>query len=187
MKRGNSVKKGLILGALGSAAGLLGMRLYWQWLAPQVRGRAPEELNRLPEGETADQLKDISLIGRQYRDDESATAAAGRILYEKVTGAEPPDLETRTRLSYWVHWSYGIMQGALYGALRRNATWPDLVGGLVYATGLWLIGDELAAPVLGLQDGPAGVEPITHLNRLGAHWAYGAGTALATQTLLRLF
>jgi hypothetical protein len=75
----------------------------------------------------------------------------------------------------------------MYGALRSQADGLDLKGGLLYGTGLWLLGDELAVPALGLQGGPATVSGVQHLNRLGAHLAYGLGIATATQLLRRFF
>ena len=89
-------------------------------------------------------------------------------------------------LSELVHWGYGLLQGGLYGAARASARGLDLEGGVVYAGLLWLIGDELAVPLLGLQGGPTAATPMQHVNRLGAHVAYGLGTAAVTQTLKHL-
>ena len=71
----------------------------------------------------------------------------------------------------------------MYGALREDAEFPDLAGGIAFGAALWLFNDELLVPLLGLQDGPTAAPPVQHVNRLGAHLAYGSATALTTQLL----
>jgi hypothetical protein len=108
-------------------------------------------------------------------------------MYQSITGKEPETKETKELLSQLVHWGYGILQGGLYGAWRDgNGRHPDLKSGAVFGTGLWLLGDELTVPALGLQSGPTAVPPQDHLNRLGAHLAYGLATAVTTRVLHKL-
>ena len=73
--------------------------------------------------------------------------------------------------------------GGVYGAVRGGVRFPDLVAGLVYATGLWLVGDELVVPLLGLQSGPTAASLVQHFNRLAAHLIYGAVLSVTTQVL----
>jgi hypothetical protein len=178
--------QGFVVGILGGAAGLTSMALYWRYAAPRleqaVSGQA--ESDQAPETETpAGPLDDVSIPGQLYQGDESSTAALGRLIYTGMTGRPPRAKETKSMLSELVHWSYGLVQGGLYGATRARAGGLDLEGGVVYAGLLWLIGDELAVPLLGLQGGPTAARPVDHLNRLGAHLAYGVATAAVTQTL----
>jgi len=179
--------KGFVIGAMGSVAGLLAMRWYWAQVAPAVQENVdlggtdvyPENLD----------LDDISQVEREPDPDESATAVLGSLAYERVTGSEPETEETRTALSYLTHWGYGMLQGGLYGAARAaNGTDKglDLGGGVAHGLGLWLLGDEVTVPLLGLQEGPTAVAPAGHLNRLGAHLAYGLATAATTQLLRRI-
>jgi hypothetical protein len=172
---------------IGGAAGLLAMQAYWQRVAPQVKENV-DLGGREAYPETAN-LDDISLIGQQHREEESSTAALGRMIYQAITGKEPQSEETKEALSYLVHWGYGLLQGGLYGAARAgngHSRGLDLLGGAVHATGLWLLGDEAAVPLLGLQEGPTAVRPVGHLNRYGAHLAYGLTTAATTQLLEKM-
>lgn len=191
--------KGFVAGSMGSLVGLMAMGFYQQQIAPAVKemagggsrqgsgGQSGSQGNGQSRGQgQSEPLDDISLVGRHYEKDESATAALGRIAYKEISGQEPQSEETEEMLSYLVHWGYGIFQGGMYGALRASADGLDVKGGLGYATALWLFGDELAVPMLGLQGGPTSVSEVQHLNRLGAHLAYGLGTAIATQTLLKV-
>lgn len=178
--------QGLVLGFVGSIAGLLAMRFYWQVVAPVVAAHLGEQGSEREEPSEAGALDDISLVGPLYEGDESSTAALGRLLYSRLTGQPPRSKELKRALSYLVHWAYGLAQGACYGALRADARGLDVGSGLAFGSSLWLFGDEVAVPLLGLQRGPTAVSPVQHANRLGAHLAYGLGTAAATQALRRL-
>ncbi len=125
----------------------------------------------------------ISLVGKHYKEGESSTAALGREIDRQLTGKEPSARETQELLSYLVHWVYGPLMGGVYGALRGGVRFLDMVGGLTYATGLWLFGDELAVPILGLQAGPTASSLVQHFNRLAAHLLYGAVVSVTTQGL----
>ena len=177
--------KGLVCGCLGAVGGLMAMRTYWQRAAPKVDQWVDPGGQKSESG--ADPLDDISLFGPQYEQDESSTAALGRISFRWLTGQAPRSKEGRTILSYLIHWLYGILVGGLYGMWRSNAEPPDMAGGLVYATGLWFVGDEIVVPLLGLQKGPTAATPVQHFNRLGAHWSYGLVTAALTQILRKTF
>jgi len=178
--------KGFVLGLAGGAVGLIAMDSYWQWVAPLVTSWVSNQTSESSGHVEPQPLDSISLIGKQYQEGESSTAALGRIAYRALTGQEAQSQETKTTLSYLVHWIYGMLQGGIYGAIRAAAGFPDIRGGLAFATGLWLFGDELTVPLLGLQGGPTSVPPRQHANRLGAHLAYGFGTAVTTQFLNRL-
>jgi len=172
--------KGLVLGTIGGIAGTIAMGYYWQ-AATALVGQDPRQ-------ETSDEpgaLDSISLVGKQHRDDESSTAALGRIGYRALAGAEP-DGETKTTLSYLVHYGYGALTGGLYGALRGAGPLLDLRGGAFFGIGLWLFGDELGVSLLGLAEGPTTYPPGQHAHRFGAHVAYGLGVAATTRLLHRL-
>lgn len=188
--RGTSRWEGIVTGMVGAVAGLLAMRYYWQHVAPEIE----RQYGPATGGPDADVYPDFLALdrpyyfgGRRYRDGESATDALGRLLYKNVTGAEPQSEETKQLLSYLVHWGYGILQGGVYGCQRRRAPLLDLGGGLNHAMRLWLLGDELIVPMLGLQSGPTTIPPVQHVNRLGAHLFYGWATALATKLLQFIF
>jgi hypothetical protein len=172
--------KGIIIGALGGAAGVLAMSAYWQ-VTTSVLGRDPRKQQRpgppMP-------LDNISLVGNNHYADESSTAALGRILYQSVTGSEPSQ-ETKTLLSNLVHWGISLGVSGAYGAVReatRTENHP-VEGGLAVGTTLWLLGDEVLMPLLGLTNGPTSYPPALHVHSLGAHVAYGVAAALVTEWL----
>lgn len=183
MWRGELVKD-MAIGLVGGAAGLGLMTLWFKVATPRLMRLGGEETANGPADEGP--LDELAATRRTHEEGESATAALGRLAYEAATGRRPSS-QTRSVLSETVHWSYGISQGAAYGAARRASGLPDLVAGPVFGLGLWLLGDELAMPALGLQPGPAAASATTHLNRIGAHLAYGLGLGLAVGALRRAF
>jgi hypothetical protein len=181
--------KGLVLGTVGGAVGVLAMEGYWK-AASLVVGQDPREKgggntggkqsgsDRQEEGP----LDDISLVGKQYKEGEASTEAAGRHEYELVTHKEPKR-ETKTVLSYLNHYGFGMAGAAAYGAIRGRARIPDIVGGLVLAVALWGLANELAVPLLGLSEGPTASPPELHAHTLAAHIAYGLAASATTQVL----
>ncbi|MDQ6747735.1 MAG: DUF1440 domain-containing protein [Candidatus Dormibacteraeota bacterium] len=174
--------KGLVLGVVGGAAGVVAMGYYWQAVTA-LTGQDPRQATT---GAGPHALDDISLVGVQHQGDESSTAAIGRLADQALTGKEPRK-ETKALLSTGVHWGYGLLVGGLYGLGRGGtARPPDGRGGLIYGTGVWLLGSEVALPLLGLTAGPTTQPVASHAYGLGAHWAYGLATAATTQVLYQL-
>ena len=148
-----------------------------------------EYVDLAPRAETPYELKeldDISLVGQQHKEGESSTAAMGRIAYRTITGKEPRAQETRTVLSYLVHWLISMGSSGMYGALRGSTDSADMQGGILLGTILWLFGDEFLMPVLGLTDGPTAYPSELHAYSWGAHMAYGIASSMATQLLEKL-
>ena len=183
MGEGPNRWRGFVLGVLGGAVGTMAMGGYWK-AATALTGQDPRAETRR-DGPHA--LDSISLIGRHHAEDESSTAALGRILYAAVTGKAPRSEETTATLSYLTHYGYGSLQGGLYGAVAGGRGWRDLSDGVAFGTALWLLGDELAVSLLGLADGPGKYPLRQHLHRWGAHVTYGLTTAVTTKALRWLF
>lgn len=181
---------GMVRGALGGVAGLLAMGLFFRFAGALADGNGEagdEEAGAEETGplERSDALDDISLAGQQSKEGEPATAALGRIAYQTVLGGRPDD-ETRGRLGQAVHWSYGVLAGGVYGALRTELDASDVAAGLGYGAALWVLGDEVMIPLLGLSAGPTAHSISDHALALGAHLVYGATTAGATRALTEL-
>jgi hypothetical protein len=175
--------KGFVLGGFGGVAGVLAMRYYWKG-AKAITGRDPRTVQK--ENQEPQPLDDISLVGKQHKEGESSTDAMGRIIYQSITGREPGD-ETKLALSYVIHWIVSMFASGAYGALRGPAYVPDFEGGTTLGVGLWLFGDELAMPALGLTKGPTAYPAELHAHALGAHIAYGLASSAVTQLLQAIF
>ena len=168
--------KGAAAGLVGGAIGTLVIGAYWKGLNALLGKDLRKQRSEKPGA-----LDDISVAGKVRRAGESATAAVGRVAYETVTDREP-EAETKEQLAQTVHWSYGIAQGALYGAVRGQARSPDPIGGALRGAALWGF-SELGLPALGLSRGPTSQPPSSHLAQLGAHLTYGLAASAVTQLL----
>jgi hypothetical protein len=168
-------------GLIGGAAGLLAMELVKRVTAPLVKDRAPR-----PTGDDLTARSSMSVLGRQHRPDESATDALARIAYENLVGRAPSP-QTRRALSWAVHIGYGLLAASLYGAVRGGrdrSVARSAISGALFGAGLWLLGDELAVPLLGLSDRPASYPVASHLQSLAQHLGFGVAAAAATGALL---
>jgi uncharacterized membrane protein YagU involved in acid resistance len=166
-------------GLLGGAAGLVAMELVKRVTAPLMRRRAPPP-------RAAGAARAPSATGRHHGPDESATDALGRIVYENLAGHAPSPAAKRT-LSWAVHIGYGLLAAAIYAAARggrEGGVAGAVAGGALFGAGLWLLGDELAAPLLGLSDKPSQYPVASHLQSLAQHLGFGVATAAATRALL---
>ena len=170
--------KSALVGAVGGAAGTLAMRLYWR-AATAIVGQDPRALT---DDAPPNALDDLGVAGQQHQEGEGSTAAAGRMAYEAATG-EAPDDAVKERLSYGVHWGYGLAMGGLYGLVRGRRDGADAAAGLAFGAALWLVGDEMLVSLLGLAEGPTAYPPEQHAHRLAAHAVYGLAAAATTQAL----
>jgi hypothetical protein len=161
---------------IAGAVGLLVMDLVRRGTSPFVKERAPEPTDVFFSEQT------ISPLGPQHEPGEGATDALGRLAYEKVIGRAPSS-ETKRALSWAVHIAYGLLVAAAYAAIRGTARRRPVRDGVAFGTGLWLLGDELAVPLLGLADKPTAYHPTHHLQSLAQHLGFGIATAATTRAL----
>lgn len=159
-------------GLAGGALGLVAMRF-----AMQGTKKALEKLDSSGEdGEDGDGREDgeeyISLTGFHAREGESATGALARVVYERATG-HALDEEREETAGEWVHRGYGEAVGLTYAMLATGRGW-GVKGGTLYGVLLWLLGDEVMVPLLGLSKKPTSYGLDGHLPALVGHLAYGA-------------
>lgn len=174
--------EGMKHGLLAGAAGFLALQLAHWATRPLVRRRAPRPTDVFATERV------ISPLGVQHLPDESATAALVRIAYRRIARRPPPD-RLKPVLSWAVRAGYGLLVAALYGALRtpgrqrRHTTRGAVASGAALGVGLWLVGDELAMPLLGLADKPTAYHPTRHAQGLIERLAYGVATATTARAL----
>lgn len=155
---------------LAGVAGLVAMELARRLTRPLVRARAPRPTDVFLSE------RSMSPLGPRHLPGEDATAALARHAYQRIAG-RPPALPTKRRLSWAVHIGYGLLVAAIYGAVRGGRPRDVLRDGIALGSGLWLLGDELAVPLLGLTDKPTTYHPTQHLQSLALHLGFGVATA----------
>lgn len=84
-----------------------------------------------------------------------------------------------------VHYAYGTGWGGIYGALSTVKPVTSTGVGLPFGAALWLAGDEIAVPALGLSKGPKEYPISSHLQALATHCVYGVTTEAVRRVLLK--
>ena len=82
-----------------------------------------------------------------------------------------------------VHFAFGGLMGAVYGALSAFIPGVTVGHGLGWGLFLWAAGDEAALPLLGLSRSPSTYPMSRHAMALASHGVYGVTTDLVRRTL----
>jgi hypothetical protein len=75
-----------------------------------------------------------------------------------------------------VHYLLGMVPAALYAVFRHRAEELTFGRGLAFGLGLFIVSDEITAPLLGLSSGPRAYPWQAHVRGLVGHLAVGATT-----------
>jgi uncharacterized membrane protein YagU involved in acid resistance len=110
-------------------------------------------------------------------DDNATTRVAEALVGHPI----PPALKPAAGAA--VHYGYGAAMGALYGGLAEIVPSVGMGLGIPYATAMWLFGDEVAVPALGLGKPPTATTPAEHAGALSAHFVYGVTLDIARRVL----
>lgn len=114
--------------------------------------------------------------------DENATVKTAQRISRKLFEHELSDSEKNIAAPA-VHYGYGSLVGALYGGLSELLPITSAGLGLPFGFALWLLGDEIAVPALGLGKPPTEYSPQVHADALAAHFMYGATTDVLRRVL----
>ena len=87
-------------------------------------------------------------------------------------------------MSWAVHIGYGLACAGAFAALVQRPRHAVRTGAL-FGAALWLFGDEIMAPLLGLSDKPTEYHPTAHAQALLQHLGYGVATVATTNALAR--
>ena len=158
------VANGLIAGAIAGALASWVMNQYQTISARPVAKRKLEQESPPPaSGEGAG--------------DNATTKTA-----EALVGHALP-AERKAAAGSAVHYGYGAAMGALYGGLAELVPSVGMGLGIPYATALWLFGDEIAVPALGLGKPPSETTAAEHAAALSSHFVYGVTLDIARRVL----
>lgn len=152
---GNTLK-GLIKGAIGGAVSVWMMdRVTWY----MYRNEDPKAHKK---------EKKAQIDGKYV-----AHVAAAKIVDAFGLNLSP---KQQHHLGTGVHYFLGVAPGALYGVFKHRVKGLDAGRGLLYGFGLFLVMDELIAPLAGLASGPAAYPWQAHARGLAGHLTVGATT-----------
>jgi len=124
--------------------------------------------------------------GTPYSSQEWDSSGGAAEVAAKLLLGRSLSLQEKLRGAAAVHYVVGGMVAAGYAA--AGETYPPLRAGSGAAFGIvfWLLGDELAMPLLGMNAMPRDYSMLMHLNSLGEHVVYGMTAELVRRALLEL-
>lgn len=114
--------------------------------------------------------------------EENATVATAQAISRKLFHHELDGGEKQIA-GPAVHYAYGSIVGAIYGGVAEVFPIVGAGFGMPFGFTLWLLGDEIAVPALGLGKGPTEYPPQVHADALASHFIYGITTDLMRRVL----
>ena len=115
--------------------------------------------------------------------DEPATMQAANSASKAVSG-RPLSRSGKRMGGSIVHYAFGALTGAFYGALSELEPGAAAGAGLPFGAAVWLIADEMGVPLAGFA-GPPNEYPLArHASALGSHLAFGLTLEAVRRLLL---
>ena len=106
---------------------------------------------------------------------EPATVKAARMIVEKGLHRRLPESQ-KGRAGELVHYAFGTLSGAIYGALSERAPLACACAGTLFGAALFALVDEGLVPLVGLS-GPPNQYPLSsHVYAFASHLVYGSMT-----------
>ncbi|HXE64385.1 MAG TPA: DUF1440 domain-containing protein [Bryobacteraceae bacterium] len=84
-----------------------------------------------------------------------------------------------------VHYAFGGLAGALYGAMASTTSAAMAGGGIGYGSAVWLLADEIGVRAAGLSGPPTETPPKKHLQAWVSHLVYGLVTEGTRRVILK--
>jgi len=169
-----SAWKGLAAGMIG---GLVGAWMMNQYQTAEEKVSRTWEANN-PRNKSANPRRQAGgEDGGSQNQDDDATVKMAELLSERVLHRQLSQVEKK-KAGPIVHYAYGALAGGLYGMAAEVVPAVTKGGGTLYATTLFVGGDEIEVTALGLAKSPADYPLSSHANALASHLVYGVTTEL---------
>jgi uncharacterized membrane protein YagU involved in acid resistance len=165
-----SERKHLLRGAVAGLAG----GLVASWVMNEFMAGPGQKLQQAVQSDKANPQQQTS----SDEPKEDATMKAADAVVSITTGGRHLSREQKENAGPVVHYAFGALMGALYGAAAEY--WPDARAGFgtTFASALFAGADLIAVPVLRLGTSPED-EPVAALvSPFSAHLVYGFTTEL---------
>ena len=158
----------------GTAAGALG-GLVASWAMNELSPVIQKITSLVDNGQQQKQR----VSGEQQPEDPTMTTAEK--ISETVAGIRLTK-EQKKKGGTIVHYAFGALMGALYGAAAEVLPPVKSLAGLPYGAALFVGADELALPALRLSKRPSEYPLSRHLSGLGQHLVYGVTTEVVRRS-----
>lgn len=164
VSRDRKIWKGAVAGAIAGLVASWVMSEFqqkWSKVSQEFQRERPNGRSQKPDSES----------GQQEQSEDATKKMADRLsqsLFHRNL-----DRGTKQLAGPVVHYAFGTLTGALYGALAESIPVVTAGRGSGYASALFVFGDEIAVPALGLS-GPISESPLSsHIFALCSHLVYG--------------
>ncbi len=174
-KKRSRVLKGLASGAVGGLVASWTMNQFqkgWNKAARAI------EQNRHPQGEKQER--------QSQGESEDATMLTAERISEGVLHRQLSK-ERRKKLGPVVHYSFGTLTGALYGAVSELLPRARTGEGVLFGTAVFAGADELSLWAFGLAGPPTQYPLSTHAQAWASHCVYGLATETVRKTILHFW
>ncbi len=169
--------RGTVAGFIGGAIASWVMNQYSEIESKPAKVRREERSKPVAQQAQGDQ--------KSGPDQDDATVKTAQAISTRVLDHDLSDGEKKVA-GPAVHYGYGAMVGALYGGLSELVPTVGIGLGIPYATILFLAGDEIAVPALGLSKPPSKTPAEDHASALATHFVYGVTLDISRRILRRL-
>ena len=165
--------KGILAGLIGGLVGTIVMTEF-----QNAWSKASEALKS---GNSEPKKQSGQKQGEQEEKEDATMKAAEKIA---ELGGRQLSHEQKKKLGPVVHYSFGTLQGAIYGgATELTGTPGGFFPGLIFGAALFTVADEIAVPALGLTGKPSEWPLSSHLYALASHLVYGVSTEITRRGL----
>ncbi len=176
--RGN-VGLGLLVGVVSGLAGSWLMLRFIEGPGSRMLEEMKTDEDRAGDAREAEWLR-----ADGQAEPDSVTMQAADVLASKLSGGQHLTHEERAKYGTVVHYAFGGLMGAVYGATAEFWELPTVGLGSVFGTALWLGTDLWSVPAVGFAKWPSEEPGAAHLTHWMAHLVYGMGME-GTRRLLR--
>lgn len=176
-----SVWKGIVAGLAGGLVASWTMNQFqaaWTRLAENAEKPHGAQSMKPSEGSKGSQ-------GGDSKEQDDATVETAKAISENVFGHELQESEKKPAGAA-VHYAFGAASGGVYGAVAEVVPQVTTAAGLPFGSAVWLLGDEITVPLLGLAKPPTEYPLSTHVYALASHLVYGATAELSRRAIRQI-
>lgn len=169
--------------AAGLAAGLVATwaMTKFQNLTAKLGGKSEQDEPRDPQHSAHRGTEESARQGEDDATVKAASAISEGLFHHELTQRE------KEVAGPAMHYGFGVLTGALYGALAELSPAITRGAGLPFGTAVWLGADEVAVPAFKLAGPPWEHPAPVHARALAAHLVYGLTAEMVRRPLRRLF
>ena len=181
-KERHTTLKGLAAGAIGGLVASFAMNQFQAGMSKLFEDprQHPEKKERAQQAQGWKEHREPA--NPEDAEVENATVKAAAAVSRTVFQHEL-EPEERQPAGNAIHYAYGVVTGALYGATAED--WEEVTAGAgtTFGAAVWLTSDEIAVPLLKLSKPPQEYPLRVHAMALASHLVYGLTTEVVRRAL----